>query len=158
MNKKIGYGPAGGCISHRPHLGEVILKRYRSRIVAGIEDIEALHKIDELTKPVMSFIFLGNKRMILDLYGLLSKSPYAFSVRTKKGFDIWRLPESGTRNAYVYLSRFPNLIKFIERHESIISDDLWGLLYGYPLAEVHQFTYDWETWSNPERTPARTSA
>jgi len=24
---------------------------------------------------------------------------------------------------------------------------VWGVLFGYPLSEVHQFTYDWETWN-----------
>jgi len=27
-----------------------------------------------------------------------------------------------------------------------IPSDLWGIIYGYPLDEVHQFTYDWKEW------------
>jgi hypothetical protein len=99
----------------------------------------------------MDFIFFGTKRIILEVYDLLSRSPYAFCLRTKTGFDIWRLPDSGSRNAYVYISRFPHLIKFISEHETSISRDLWGLLYGYPLPQVHQFTYDWETWARVDR-------
>jgi hypothetical protein len=44
-------------------------------------------------------------------------------------------------------SRFPNLIKYIASHEEIIPEDLWGLIYGYPTADIHQFTYDWEEWA-----------
>lgn len=156
MNRKIGNRPAGTVSSQRPHLGDMILARYRDRITCGMQDLEEFHLIDELRKPVMSFIFVGNKKIILEVYYLLSKSPYAFSLRTKKGFDIWRLPENGSRNAYVYISRFPHLIKFIEEHETSISADLWGLLFGYPLPEVHQFTYDWEARARTEGTSART--
>jgi hypothetical protein len=46
----------------------------------------------------------------------------------------------------VHISRFPKLIKFIRDYEDKIHSDLWGLLYGYPLNEVHQFTYDHDTW------------
>jgi hypothetical protein len=56
------------------------------------------------------------------------------------------LPERGSRNAYVYISRFPKLIKFIRDYEDKIPSDLWGILFGYQLDEVHQFTYDWEEW------------
>jgi hypothetical protein len=66
---------------------------------------------------------------------------------TKKGWNLSELSPRGVYTAQVYVSRFPKLIEFIRKHEREIENDLWGLLYGYPLAEVHQFTYDWETWA-----------
>jgi len=102
--------------------------------------------IDQLKKPVLSFIFYGNKRIIIDVYNFICKFPYSFVIKTKKGIDIWSLPEKGTRNAYVHISRFPKLIEFIRQNEDKISDDLWGLLYGYDLSEVHKFTYDHDAW------------
>jgi hypothetical protein len=71
-------------------------------------------------------------------------------MRTKRGFDLCSLPEKGCRNVYVHVSRFPKLIKFIEKYEGEIPSDLWGIIYGYPLKEVHQFTYDWDKWANKE--------
>ena len=61
------------------------------------------------------------------------------------------LPEKGVRTADVHISRFPKLIEFIKHNESLISNDLWGLLYGYPLSEIHQFTYDWEAWAKSKK-------
>jgi len=48
-------------------------------------------------------------------------------MRTKKGHDLWSLPQRGSRNAYVHISRFPKLIKFIREYEDKIPDDLWEL-------------------------------
>lgn len=148
MKTRIGNEPAGVPTNCKPHFGDVILAKYRDRILTGFEDLEQFELLDSLKKPVMNFIFFGNKRIIIEVYDLLSKSPYAFSLRTNKGFDIWQLPKKGSRNAYVYLSRFPHLIQFIVKHENSIPDDLWGLLYGYPISEVHQFAYDWKAWAS----------
>ncbi|MCJ7776024.1 MAG: hypothetical protein MUP08_06515, partial [Desulfobulbaceae bacterium] len=93
------------------------------------------------------FIFYGNRRIILEVHRFLFSYPYAFAILTKKGPDLWSLPERGSRTAYAYISRFPKLIKFIVKYEREIPPDLWGLLYGYPLREIHHFTYDWETWA-----------
>lgn len=68
-------------------------------------------------------------------------------MSTKKGYDLWNLPIRGIRNAYVHISRFPKLIKFIKDYENKIPSDLWGIIYGYPLSGVHQFTYDWNEWA-----------
>ncbi len=38
-------------------------------------------------KPVLDFIFWGNKKKILAVYEFLSGYPYAFTIRTRKGFD-----------------------------------------------------------------------
>ena len=76
-------------------------------------------------KPVLSFIFYGNKKKILEVYNLIAEYPYAFTMRTKKGLDLWSLPERGSRNAYVHISRFTKLIKLIEKHEKDIPSDLW---------------------------------
>lgn len=148
MNRNIGIDKAGiPTIDQKPHFGSLLLRKYRNRITTGFDDLENFKLIDRLEKPVLDFIFFGNRRVILELHDLLDRSPYSFVIRTKKGIDLWKLPEKGSRNAYVYISRFPNLIKFIARHKDIIPEDLWGLIYGYPIANIHQFTYDWEEWA-----------
>lgn len=131
----------------KPHLGYILLEKYEDRIMTGFEELRHFEQIDRLEKPVLNFIFYGTKKKILEVYDLLSEFPYAFTIRTKKGLDLWSLPEKGSRNAYAHISRFPKLIKFIEKFEGKIPDDLWGILYGYPLPKVHQFTYDNDTWA-----------
>jgi hypothetical protein len=84
--------------------------------------------------------------VLANKYDFLSQFPYSFVIRTKKGLDLLSLPEKGVRTAHVHISRFPKLIEFIRHNEDLIPGDLWGLLYGYPLSEIHQFTYDWEAW------------
>jgi hypothetical protein len=145
MNKKIGIDKAGiPTINEKPHLGDLLLEKYGYRITSGFDDLEKFELIDRLEKPVLDFIFYGNRRIIFEIYSLLDRSPYSFVIHTKKGLDLWSLPERGSRNAYVHISRFPRLIKFISKHEGTIPEDLWGLIYGYPLADIHHFTYDWE--------------
>lgn len=134
-------------ISDKPHLGDLILERYGERICTGFDDLENFELIDRLKKPALEFIFYGSKRIILEVYDLISQFPYAFIMSTKKGYDLWNLPTRGSRNAYVHISRFPKLIKFIRNFENKIPSDLWGIIYGYPLNEVHQFTYDWNEWA-----------
>lgn len=146
MKNAIGIGNPGDSIDRKPHLGDIILKRYERILHTGFEDLKRFELIDRLEKPVLDFTFSGNKKKILEVYDLLSEYPYAFTIRTKKGFDLWSLPDRGIRNAYVYISRFPKLIKFINKYENEIPSDMWGIIFGYPLSEVHQFTYDWETW------------
>jgi len=138
--------PGVPTVRNKPHLGDVLLERYRERIGAGFTDLENFELIDHFEKPVLDFIFYGNKRIILEVYDLISQYPYAFIMRTKIGYDLWNLPNRGSRNACVYISRFPKLIKFIREYEDKIPSDLWGIIYGYQLSEVHQFTYDWDTW------------
>ncbi|MBW2246451.1 MAG: hypothetical protein JRF62_04505 [Deltaproteobacteria bacterium] len=146
-SKRIGIDRPGlPTVNERPHLGSLILERYHDRITTGWDDLQRFEMIDQLKKPVLSFIFYGNKRIIIDVYNFICKFPYSFVIKTKKGIDIWSLPEKGTRNAYVHISRFPKLIEFIRQNEDKISDDLWGLLYGYDLSEVHKFTYDHDAW------------
>ena len=147
MKIETGIDKLGIPSMNTPHLGDLLLERYKNRITEGFEDLEKFELIDRLEKPVLNFIFYGSKNKIIEIYTFLSKFPYSFTIRTKKGLDLWNLPEKGSRNAYVHISKFPKLIKFIEKNEGNIPDDLWGILYGYPLPEVHQFTYDWETWS-----------
>lgn len=148
MLKNTGITPPGvPTVGDKPHLGDLLLKRYKGRICAGFEDLEKFELIDRLEKPVLNFIFYGSKRMILEVYDLISQFPYSFIMRTKKGYDLWNLPERGSRNAYVHISRFPKLIKFIRDYEDKIPTDLWGIIFGYPLDEIHQFTYDWNQWA-----------
>ena len=151
MRNATGIGKPGVRIDRKPHLGDIILKRYERILHTGFEDLKKFELIDRLEKPVLEFIFSGNKKKILEVYDLLSEYPYAFTIRTKKGFDLWNLPDRGIRNAYVYISRFPKLIKFINKYENEIPSDIWGILFGYPLPEVHQFTYDWETWKTGKK-------
>ncbi len=147
MKNETGVDKPGIRTTNTPHLGDLLLQRYGNRITEGFTSLEKFELIDRLEKPVLDFIFYGNRKKILEVYDLLSGFPYSFTIRTKKGLDLWILPEKGSRNAYVHISRFPELIKFIDRYEREIPPDLWGILYGYPLPEVHQFTYDWEGWS-----------
>ena len=146
MKNATGIGKPGDSIDRKPNLGDIILKRYERILHTGFEDLKKFKLIDRLEKPVLDFTFTGNKKKILEVYDLLSEYPYAFTIRTNKGFDLWSLPDRGIRNAYVYISRFPKLIKFINKYENEIPRDVWGILFGYPLSEVHRFTYDWETW------------
>jgi hypothetical protein len=139
--------PGVPTISKKPHLGNFLLEKYRDRILSGFDDLENFELIDRLEKPVLNFIFYGSKRKILEIYDFILSFPYSFIMRTNKGYDLWSLPERGIRNAHVHISRFPKLIKFIRAFENKIPSDLWGLIYGYPLHEVHQFTYDWDTWA-----------
>jgi len=147
MIRKIGKDKPGiPTINKKPHMGDLLLKKYRNRIMSGFDDLEKFELIDRLEKPVLNFIFCGTKRIILEVYDFMSQFPYAFIIRTKRGYDLWSLPEKGSRNAYVHISRFPKLIKFIRDYEDKIPNDLWGLIYGYRLPEIHQFTYDWNEW------------
>ena len=147
MKNDTGIDKPGIPTKKKPHLGDILLEKYGDRIMTGFEELRHFEQIDRLEKPVLNFIFYGSKKKILEVHALLSEFPYAFTIRTKKGPDLWSLPERGSRNAYVHISRFPKLIKHIEKHENDISQDLWGILYGYPLSEVHQFTYDYSTWA-----------
>lgn len=150
--KNIGQDKPGiPTVKKKPHLGDLLLAKLRNRISAGFDDLERFELIDRLEKPVLNFYFYGNKRTILEVHDLMSQFPYTFLIRTKKGLDLWSLPERGVRAADVFISRFPKLIKFIRDHEDLIPNDLWGLLYGYPLAEIHQFTYDWEAWDKSQK-------
>jgi len=150
MKNQTGYDPPGIKSKKRPHFGKLLLSKYGKRINYGFDDLERFELVDRLEKPVLSFCFWGTKRIIIEVHDFMSQFPYSFFIRTKRGTDIWDLPELGTRNANVHISRFPNLIKFIRDNEKTISSDLWGLLYGYPLPEVHQFTYDWDSWSKQQ--------
>ena len=147
-----GIDKPGIPTERKPHLGDILLERYENRILTGFDDLERFEQIDRLEKPVLNFIFYGTKKKILEVYDLIEQFPYAFTIRTKKGLDLWNLPERGSRNAYVHISRFPKLIKFIKEHEKDIPSDLWGLLYGIPIPKVHQFTYDWQTWWDKDKT------
>ena len=143
MNNETGYDKPGiPSKIKKQHLGKILLEKYGDRITDGYYDLERFELIDQLKKPVLSFAFYGNKKKILEISHFLYQFPYSYIIRTKKGFDLWNLPEKGVRNAYVYISRFPKLIKFIIKHERDIPSDLWGLLYEYILPEIHQFTYD----------------
>lgn len=147
MKNAIGIGKPGEPVINRPHLGDLILEKYEGILHTGFEDLERFELIDQLEKPVLDFIFTGTKKKILEVYEFLSGYPYAFTIRTRKGFDLWSLPDRGVRNAYVFISRFPKIIKFIQKYEYEIPADLWGVIFGYPLPEVHQFTYDWDAWN-----------
>ena len=102
--------------------------------------------IPSILKPVVGFGIRGGKKVFLELESMLKNSGYAFWIRTTKGKKVREISKMGSSSAYVYVSSFPKLIKFISKHGDIISDDLWSLLFGYPLSEVYQFTYENEAW------------
>ncbi len=139
---KTGYAKPGALANIKTHLGQLLLKKYGARISNGFDDLEKFELVDRLQKPVLNFSFYGNKKVIVEIHDFLSEFPYAYLIQTRLGGDIWRLPEKGVRYAEVHISRFPKLIRFIAEHDAAIPADLWGLLYGYPTAEVHLFTYD----------------
>lgn len=138
-------------VQKKSHLGDLLLAKFGRKISGGFDDLKKFHLVDRLEKPVLNFHFYGNKRTIIEMHDFIAQFPYSFVIRTKKGLDLWSLPEKGVRIADVYISRFPKLIEFIKHHEDLISSDLWGLIYGYPLAEVHQFAYDWEAWAQSKK-------
>ena len=139
----IGPGKIGEPYNVRPHLGDQLLQKYRDQISCGWEDLERFELIDRLQKPVLWFHLYSHKKILLELFDLLDAAPYAFWIRPDKAEHIWKLPDDRRRRgACVYISRFPKLLRFIEKNKGVLSDDLWGLLHGYPLPEVHQFTYD----------------
>ena len=45
----------------------------------------------------------------------------------------------------------------LQKYEHEIPEDLWGIIFGYPLSEVHQFTYDWDTWNEKQKKRRRKS-
>ncbi len=130
----------------KSHFGAVLLKRYGDRISTGWEDLERFEMVDEFKKPVVGFGFRGGNKVFLELEGLLKESGYAFWIRTTKGKKVRELSKMGSSSAYVYVSKFPKLIKFISKSCGSFSDDLWGLLFGYPLEEVYQFAYENNAW------------
>ena len=139
----IGSGKIGEPYDVRPHLGEQILRKYRDLISCGWDDLEHFELIDLLQKPVLWFHLYGHKEMLLELFDLLDASRYAFWIKPDKAEHIWKWPDDKRkRGAGIYISRFPNLVRFIKKNEGAISDDLWGLLYGDPLPEIHQHSYD----------------
>ena len=81
MNRKIGINKAGiSTIDEKPHLGSLLLRKYRNRITTGFDDLEKFELIDRLEKPMLDFIFCGNRRVILELPDLLDRSPYSFVI------------------------------------------------------------------------------
>ena len=72
---------------NKPHLGDLLLKKYRGRICTGFDDLKKFELIDRLEKPVLDFTFSGSKNIILEVYDLISQFPYAFIMRTNKGYN-----------------------------------------------------------------------
>lgn len=143
----VGFTKPGIPATAKPHLGDLLLAKYDGKILGGINDLKNFELIDRLEKPVLSFDVFAGKKLLLELQSYLASFPYAYAIITKKGTNLAELSNLGASAAWVYVSRFPNLIQIIREHWKKMPNDLWGLLYGYPMAEVHQFTYDWEEWS-----------
>jgi len=91
----------------KPHLGESLLAKFANRISAGFDDLMRFQLIDRLEKPVLHFILYGNKRTIIELHDFLSQFPYSFVIRTKKGLDLWSLPERGVRTVEIHYFTIP---------------------------------------------------
>ena len=134
-------------VNKKPHLGDLILKKYGHVITGGKQDLEAFELIDGLKKPAMSFEIRGDKELMLDVHEFLSRYPYAFTMSAAKGQQgLESLPDEGDFIADVLISRFPDLIEFVEKHQRDIPVDMYGLIFGYPVLEIHQFAYDWPQW------------
>ena len=73
--------PGISMISDKPHLGDLLFKKYRKRISIGFDDLEKFELIDQLEKPVLNFVFTGNKRLILEIYDLMVQFPYSFYMK-----------------------------------------------------------------------------
>jgi hypothetical protein len=143
----VGFDKPGIPTIMKPNLGELLLAKYGHKVIRDYDVVENFELLDRLEKPVLNFDVLGSKKTLLELQAYLACFPYAFAMITRKGKRLEELSNLGASGAWVYVSRFPNLIKLIREHWKKMPSDLWGLLYGYPMAEVHQFTYDWEEWS-----------
>jgi len=134
-------------VDKEPHLGHLILKKYGGVIGGGKQDLKEFKLIDGLEKPAMSFEIRGDKQLMLEVCELLSQHPYAFTMSAAKGQQgLESFPDEGDFLANVFVSRFPDLIEFVEKYERDIPVDLWGLIFGYPVLEIHQFVYDWAEW------------
>ena len=140
MNKTGRDLPGIPTVNNKSHLGDLILKKYGDIIGGGVQDLEHFELIDGLEKPVMSFEIRGDEKLMLEVCEFLSQSPYAFSIL------MTDLPDQGRIMGDVYISRFPRIINFIRHHDRDIPRDLWGLIFGYPIPEIHQFEYDWNQW------------
>jgi hypothetical protein len=141
------HSPGIPTVNKKSHLGDLILKKYGDVITGGKQDLKDFELIDGLSKPAMSFEIRGDKELMLDVHEFLGQSPYAFAMSAAKGQrGIESFPDEGDFIANVFVSRFPDLIEFVKKHERDIPVDLYGLLFGYPVLEIHQFAYDWTQW------------
>ena len=57
MKIETGIDKPGITPKNKPHLGDLILERYKNRITEGFIDLEKFELIDRLEKPVLNFIF-----------------------------------------------------------------------------------------------------
>ena len=57
MKIKTGINKPGISTKKKPHLGDILLRKYRDRITEGFEDLKRFELIDRLEKPVLDFIF-----------------------------------------------------------------------------------------------------
>ena len=72
-----GIDAPGVPTTKKQHLRNLLLKRYRKRIVSGFDDLERFDLINRLEKPVLNFAFYGTKRKILEIYDFISEFPYS---------------------------------------------------------------------------------
>ena len=75
MKIETGIDKPGIPSRNKPHLGDLLLERYKNRITEGFIDLEKFELIDRLEKPVLNFIFYGSKSKIIEIYTFLSKFP-----------------------------------------------------------------------------------
>ena len=84
MKNATGIGKPGDGKDRKPHLGDIILKRYEKILHTGFEDLKKFELIDRLEKPVLDFTFTGNKKKILEVYDLLIQK----QILNKKSYDM----------------------------------------------------------------------
>ncbi|MGH7454391.1 MAG: hypothetical protein ACRENG_23760, partial [bacterium] len=105
------------------------MARYGKRIL-DFDVVKNFELMDKLMKPVFSFDLYGNPKVLFDLQQFLAGFPYGYLIMTKKGSNLHALSPRGVYTADIFISRFPNLLKFIHDHWRKIPNDLWGMLYG----------------------------
>jgi len=76
MNKTGRDLPGIPTVNNKPHLGDLILKKYGDIIGGGAQDLEHFELIDGLEKPVISFEIRGDDKLMLEVCDFLSQFPY----------------------------------------------------------------------------------
>jgi hypothetical protein len=100
------------------HYGQIILRNFGGQIPTGKDDLEKFEMIDHYKKPVLMFIFEGTEQMIDELDSFLSQSQYPYTISIDRDEDLRFLKDEGYFEASVYISKFSNLIKFINGFDS----------------------------------------
>jgi len=72
-------------INKKPHLGDLLLAKFKNKISGGFDDLKRFELIDRLEKPVLNSIFTATKKTIIEMYDFISQFPYSFVIPHEKG-------------------------------------------------------------------------